>query len=89
MCTRPNVVRSNGTRLLLAHPERAAIEMQMVAVRRVVVGPENRVEVAACAAMEVVQELRFIVLARPVGLNADAAAVAQREPRDVKRVGVS
>src|ERR1051325_3025707 len=68
---------------LLAAGEDAAIEVEVVVMRLVVVGADRHAEVAAGAAMHSAQEAGLDAVALPVLLDTDAASVGELEGADV------
>src|SRR5581483_6250340 len=72
---------------LPAEPADAAVEVEMVLVLAVVVGPQHDAEIAAGAGVRGAQEARFGPLAAPLAAHADVPAVGQGEAADVDGVG--
>lgn len=65
---------------LAAEAPAALLKMKMIAMGGIVIGPKNRAEPFACATMHYSQELAFPgTSARPVAVNADAAAIFEHE----------
>src|SRR4051794_11873694 len=63
------------------------VEMEMVAMGRIVIGGEDGREQAAAAVAHVVQETAFGPLVVPVGGDGDPGAVLQPKAGDVDRIG--
>jgi hypothetical protein len=56
-----------------ADKKAAAIEMEVIAMRFVVIGAEHRIEKSAGTAADIPQKARFLVIAGPLAQYADAA----------------
>ena len=70
-----------------AHPERPAVQMKVIVVRRVVVRSQHRIEEAACLAVRVAQEGGVGVPCAPSVAHAHAMAAVDHEACHVERVG--
>src|SRR5687767_3407291 len=79
--------RRQNTRRSATRAVGAAVEMQVIAMRGVVVRTEHRVEEAAGAGVHVAQELRRVAVRGPVRRDADLAAIGKAEGRDVQGIG--
>jgi hypothetical protein len=66
----------------------AHVEMEMVAVRCIVIGTENGAKALAGAVMDRGEELHFPATAFPVILDRDPATVSEYESGNVDRIGV-
>src|SRR5687767_10850551 len=80
-------LKASAAPSLPAHAIAAAIHMEVIAMRRVVFGPEHAVEHAARPVADVAQKQRLETLAAPVALDSHVLAVCQREAGDVQRIG--
>src|SRR3546814_14422036 len=63
------------------------IEVQMVAMGRIVIGRQDRRKQRAGAVADLMQEIRFLPLCLPVRRDADPTAIGQDETRHVDGVG--
>src|SRR3954471_1608277 len=61
--------------------------MEMVVMRRIVIGRQDRREQAAAAVPDLVEKAALLALVAPVGGDADAAAILEPEAGDIDRVG--
>jgi hypothetical protein len=65
----------------------AAVETQMVEMRRLVVRGQHAIDDATGSGMHFVQKLRLRSEAVPVARDADAPSANQREASDIERIG--
>src|SRR5690606_17261848 len=79
----PGILRTSRS---AADAIRPAVEMQMVCVGSVVLGPEHAVEEAAGAVAHRAQKTGFGILARPVPRHRDTPPIGQHEARNVEGI---
>src|SRR5262245_23957210 len=80
-------VKGVGGAQLAAAPEEAAIEMKVIVVRGIVVGPQHHMKIATGAGLHGAQEAPLRTRSLPVLGHADLAPAGQGESADVKGVG--